>query len=330
MNKIQQAAYSLIQSDAKFLYTLTQIGKHIKSHSNNYITMSLPYIGVFAHGAEQWGRKTGLNVPKFTNEEKEYYNYIRSCHKIFEKNFFDYSNLLRSKLSESDRYFYSIRSLLEKKIGYFNVGTDLCNGEYSGNTILCSMYIPINTLENKNAGPWIKGMSVVAGKLSATYMGNDLQSYLCDRRVDLNHKDYHFYNNSPLKMNNELGFVLFSILCSINYAIEFVDKILIDETPQKFKFAYLQYYYLCNFINELNIQNGVAFNIDTHLYNKELRNCLAHYGLGQFFSESDVIEDDILKGLTLKAFGADYNTTKAELYLILRNLTFQIKNLILK
>ena len=70
------------------------------------------------------------------------------------------------------------------------------------------------------------------------------------------HKDYHFYRNCPLKEKNKLGFLLFSILCSINYTIEFIDKYFVDEIPQKFKFAYLKYYYLCDFVNQINTVNG--------------------------------------------------------------------------
>lgn len=51
------------------------------------------------------------------------------------------------------------------------------------------------------------------------------------------------------------------MLCSINYVIEFIDKYFIEEIPQKFKFAYLQYYYICDFIDELNIENNTSFSI---------------------------------------------------------------------
>ena len=40
--------------------------------------------------------------------------------------------------------------------------------------------------------------------------------------------------------------------------------------PQKYKYAYLQYYYLCDFIDELNIANNTNYYI-----NKTLK--LEHY-----------------------------------------------------
>ena len=99
---------------------------------------------------------------------------------------------------------------------------------------------------------------------------------------------------------------------------------------KKFKFAYLQYYYLCDFIKEMNTQKDTNFYINNCLYDRNFRNCLAHYGLGQYISDIEIISDDILKGLTNKAFGKDYLTTKVELYEILRSLTEQIRQTILK
>ena len=59
--------------------------------------------------------------------------------------------------------------------------------------------------------------------------------------------------------------MLFSVLCSINYTIEFIDKYFVDEIPQKFKFAYLQYYYLCDFVNQINTVNEDEFYINSIL-----------------------------------------------------------------
>ena len=83
-NCIQQAAYDLIQSDARFIYTIVDIHQNAKNIDSNYILMSQPYIGIFTDGAEQWSKKVGLNFPQFSGDEKEYgdtstYNVI-VCH----------------------------------------------------------------------------------------------------------------------------------------------------------------------------------------------------------------------------------------------------------
>ena len=58
LNKIQEKSYSLIQADARFVYTLTKVFKSPNSHKSNYIVMLQPYIGLFADGSEQWGQKS--------------------------------------------------------------------------------------------------------------------------------------------------------------------------------------------------------------------------------------------------------------------------------
>ena len=140
----------MIQSDARFLYTLVDMSQNASNISSNYIMMCQPYIGIFADGAEQWCKKLGLKAPLFNEQEKNYYDALRQSHKLLEKTYSEYANLLMSKLAESDQYFYSNRSLREKVFGYYNVGTDLFNGEYCGNTILGAAYIPMPLLSNQN------------------------------------------------------------------------------------------------------------------------------------------------------------------------------------
>lgn len=329
-NKVQNAAYELIQSDARFLYTLTDMSQNASNINSNYILMCQPYIGIFANGAEQWCKKLGLKAPSFNEREKKYYDSLRQSHKLLEKTYAEYAALLMSKLSESDQYFYSIRRLREKVFGYYNVGTDLFNGEYCGNTIFGAANMPIPLLNNQNVGIKIKDLSIIAGKLAAFFECKAFVPYLYDdKKNTVEYKDFHFFDDCPLKEKNELGVVLFSILCNINYATVFIEKFFSEEIPQKFKFAYLQYYYLCDFVNELRLAKGTNYSIDDSLQNRELRNCLAHYGLGQYLEENDIIEPDILKGLTVKAFNLDYFETKRQLFKHLLNLRDQIQTNIL-
>ena len=329
LNPVQKAAYELIQADARFLYTLTDIQRNAKNISSNYIMMSQPYIGLFTDGAEQWCQKLGLGAPQFTDTEKTYYTALRQSHKLYEMSYSDYLSALMEKFKASDDYFYKNRRLREKLLGYYNVGTDLCNSHFCGNTILCALYTPVDTLNDKEIGPWIRDISVVSGKLAGFFDCQNLPPYNYDDSILVKYEDYHFYKNCPLKKRTELGFLLFSILCSVNYAIKFIDQYFVEEIPQKFKFAYLQYYYLCDFIKELNKINGTSLILDDSLKDRSFRNCLAHYGLGQFLSESDLIASDPLKGLTNKAFNMDYFSAKEKLYSFLQELVDQIKSEIL-
>ncbi len=123
--------------------------------------------------------------------------------------------------------------------------------------------------------------------------------------------------------------MLFSILCSINYATVFIEEFFTEEIPQKFKFAYLQYYYLCDFVNEINLANSTNYTLDNSLQNRELRNSLAHYGLGQYMDEKDINSMDVLKGLTNKALNMEYAEAKHQLFTRLHELRNQIQATIL-
>lgn len=329
LNKVQMAAFELIQSDARFLYTLTDIQQNAKKIRSNYVMMCQPYIGIFVDGAEQWCKKIGFDAPTFNEKEKVYYASLRQGHKLFEKTYREYSKLLLEKFVESDKYFYNIRRLRERVLGYYNVGTDLCNETFCGNTIICALHTPVATLGNKKVGITIKDISVIAGKFAAFFGCKNFPPYQYDDKNNtVKYKDYHFYKDCPLTLKNSLGFILFSILCNINYTTEFVEKYFVEEIPQKFKFAYLQYYYLCDFIKDLNINNDTQFHLNNSLQHREFRNCLAHYGLGQFLTEDDVTFNDKLKGLTEKAFNMDYSTAKECLYSYLNDLTAQITEFI--
>jgi hypothetical protein len=219
--------------------------------------------------------------------------------------------MLIVNLQKSDQHFYSIRSLLEKIKGYYNVGVDYCGEEVCGNTILCNMYLPFENVFSDEIGYIIRDLSVVSGKLVGFILDSNLIPYTYyDKKINIIYKDYHFYKRCPIKLKTDLGFILFSILCSINYATEFIDKIFKEEIPQKIKFAYLQYYYICDFMDELNNANKTNFYINKSLKNRLLRNCFAHYGLGQLMKKSEIDDGDILKGLTQKVFNMDYFTCK--------------------
>ena len=330
LNRIQKAAYELIQSDARFIYSLMHILQNAKNISSNYIMMCQPYIGLFAHGAEQWCKKVGFDKsPRFNEKEKEYYTLLRQNHKLFDMKCDDFAKSLMKEYQISDDYFYRIRGVREKIFGYYNVGTDLCNGKYCGNTLLCAVYSPLLCLEDNEVGPIIRDLSIIAGKLSAFFDCMDFPIYKYDDNSNIvMYRDYHFYKNCPLKIKNELGLVLFSVLCSINYITVFLEKYFTEEIPQKFKFAYLQYYYLCDFINDINNKFNTNFFIDNALTNREFRNCLAHYGLGQFLNEEDIVFDDMLKGLTIKAFGLNYSKSKIQLFDYLSGLEKQITDYI--
>ena len=108
INKVQKAAFELIQSDARFLNTIIDINTNAKNIDSNFLMMCQPYIGIFADGAEQWCRKMGLAAPVFNKKEKTYYSSLRQGHKLFEKSYNDYTKALMHRFYKSDNYFFRI------------------------------------------------------------------------------------------------------------------------------------------------------------------------------------------------------------------------------
>lgn len=328
LTKVQQAAYNLIQSDARFIYTLVDIQQNCKTIDTNFMLMSQPYIGIFADGAEQWSRKVGLNAPQFSDEEKKYYTSLRLSHKLFDLNYLDFMSLITEKLREHDAYFYRIRRFREKIFGYYNVGTDLYKGKYCGNTVLCDMYTPIFKFGDNSVGFHLRNLSVIVGKIASYFECTEFEPYKYNDEIEIHYRDFHFFKQCPLKVKTNFGFILFSILCCVNYVTEFIDSYFVEEIPQKLKFAYLLYYYLCDFVQDLNVHNNTNFVLNSLYKNRNFRNTIAHYGLGQYMDEDEIMEDDLLKGLTYKAFDMDYISLKKEIYKTLKELTMQIESYI--
>lgn len=80
-----------------------------------------------------------------------------------------------------------------------------------------------------------------------------------------------------------------------------------------------------SFPAEMNELLNTKLELNSSLKNRNIRNCLAHYGLGQFMKETDIDKEDILKGITVKAFNMEYYHCKELLYYYLNKLAIQIK-----
>jgi len=329
LNPVQNAALDLIRSDAGLIHSLVTLSTHATLETN-FIMMSQPYIGLFADGAEQWCRKVGVGAPTFHGLEKEYYTKMRLSHKMFEMNYPELVSLLMTQLNRDDQYYQLKAGMAGRILGYRNVGVDLYDNEFCGNTVLCNAYNPLDLLTNPSSGEEVKNMSIIVGRIAAFLGCVSFKPYrFRNEMFKARTKDYHFFEDCPLKIKTDWGFVLFSVLCSINYVIVFLENLFVDEIPQKFKYAYLQYYYLCGLIKSPELSKAVHLEMDVSMRNKDFRNCLSHYGLGQYMKDEDIIDNDLLKGLTQRSFSMGYYEAKETIYKTLIGLTTQIKEIIL-
>ena len=331
LNKVQQLAFSLIQSDAIFINSMLKIDFEAKNLKNNYICMLFPYLGIFAYGSELWGQKVGIATPVFNSQEKKYYTELRQAHKIFALSYNEFRVKMNRKLNESDLYFKNNKSLLSKIMGlYYNVGIDVFEKKCYGNTVLIGLYIPSYKIGENTE--YIRDLSIVMGKLAKSYMPqNKSNIYKYNKNLTTKSIDINFFESKMFFDNSIDNLCCFSVLCAINFIVYFIENIFEEEIPQKLKYSYLLYFYLCRFVENINNEIGSNYIIDDTLCNQSFRNCIAHYGLGQVMKDDDIISGDLLGGLTNKIFNMNYYEVKDFICQELKKLGKQIEeNIFLK
>lgn len=323
-NKIQKAAVSLIQSDLKFLYTV--INK-INNNESNYILVLQPYMGVIIDGVEDWIKsfnntsKVKLDIPIFSPSEQQYYEKMRNSIKMWNKDYSEVYKLLEDAYKESDVYFSGLCKPIAKLLKLYDIyGVDRINGIFCGNTILCFLYNPTYSFSGNRE--YIETMAEIGGKYVALF--NATTEYSVDVSMKFDTKDYGGFQKSPVENEFSDKFVLFSILCQINFLIYGVDRWVCEEIPTKLRFLYLLYYSLLKIIPQINERMNSAFEISDEWNSDKFRNAMAHYKLGIALKNEELIMDDILFGLTQKYFGASYYIIKKDIATELEKLSQQI------
>lgn len=330
LNKVQQAAICLMQCDLKFLYT---IFIHRECIPPNYYVALMPYMGLIIDGVEDWikvynnSSKVKLEAPVFTAPQQAYYEEMRKSIKLYEKGA-DYLNqLLQTKYQESDRYFSSVCKPLAKHLNLYDIyGVFSCNEVPCDNTILDQCFSPYFQFGNPD-GQRIQSMAEVAGKYVAIF--NAIESYSINENYFFSTKDYGGFVKSPLGRSYNVRFMLFSIMCQINFVVKAVNDLVKDETPTKLRFSYLLYYYLCNIISSVNDLCKTSLVIDNKYCSEEFRNSMAHYKLGVALREAE-LKDDSIFGLSQKILNVEYLVLRRAIIDELTQLSRQIDEIITK
>ncbi len=328
-NKQQKATVSLIKNDLRFIYTILKNKEIIKS---NFFCMLFPFIGTIIDGAEDWieafnnSHKVKLDVPIFLEEERYFYEVLRSSIKMWDKSYCEVRQLLSDKYIESDKYFSNLCKPIAKTLKLYDIyGVDIANNKYCGNTILCSCYTPYYRFGQEN-GEQIKRLAVIGGKYISIFEATN--AYTVDTTMKFSFIDYGELKKSPVGNQFSDRFVLFSLLCQINFMLICIDGFVLEECPTKLRFAYLQYYYMSQMLDELNKKLGTRFTIDDKYVSKPFRNAMAHYKIGVSLKPDEIIEKDLFFGLTQKYFGCDYFYLKKGIYSELQLFANQITDYI--
>lgn len=328
LTSTEQIALKLIKTDLLFVYTLTLKNKEKKINPTYFVSLS-PYLGVVTSGIEQWSKKVGETkefISKFNSQEKDYYEKLRGNVKLSNYDFKEYLDVLEIKYNEADDYFANACKPIAKLLNLYDIfGCFLINDQYCDNTILDSIYTPYHSYESGNED-YIINMSSFLGKLCAEYGVVNTQSLNLKDNMKNETKDYGGLITSPVKSRNFTDkFALFSILCSINFVIYGINEYIIDEVTTKFRFVYLQYYYISFLLTDINNHFQTNFIIDKSMVNENIRNSMAHYGLGSVLKPDEIDIHDEFGGLTQKFLNLNWIDTKNHIVLSLKDLSEQLK-----
>ncbi len=331
LNRQQTIAVSLIQNDMRFLYTLI---KEAKSWDYNYIMSAMPFIGVIVDGAEDWMKayknSTGDDswTVNFTEEEQKYYEELRGVIKIWGEDYESVYSLLNQKYIESDKYFSNCCKRIAKWLKWYDIfGTLNIDGEYCGNTILYSCYIPqYEYKSSEDKKEYIIKMSDVAGKYIVLF--NAMQEYKTATGKEFKNFDYGGFVKSPVGNKFSEKFVLFSLLCQLQFVLVGVEELILEECSTKLRIEYLQYYYTAKFIKEFNENSKVKLQFDDKWFLDDFRNAMAHYKVGVALKSDEIVYNDLLYGFTQKFFDCDYLTLKKEVIANLNLVANQIKTML--
>lgn len=326
LTNTQKIALNLIIEDLRFVYSLL-----IADKNTEYISISLqPYLGLIADGIEQWcGKVKSINnyTLKFTKEEKAYYTEMRNNIKIWNNDFYTLNNKLHKVYIENDKHFSSLCKPCAKFLHLYDIyGCFIINGFYCDNTILDCIFTPFFKFDIMD-GEYIKSMSTFLGKLISSFGANELPPLSLNNNIEFDNEDYCGFIKSPTGHNKyHKSFVLFSLLCMINFLILCIDKYVLEESPTKLRFLYIQYFYIVHIIQEINTNFNSNFKINDTWYCEKMRNCMAHYGLGNVLNQNEVNINDEFGGLTYKLFNCNWIELKSNILIELKNLAEQLQN----
>ena len=322
----QKVAITLIRNDLRFVYTILCNRDQIKS---NYISFSMPLLGTIMDGAEDWVKafnnssKNKLSIPTFSPEEKTYYEEMRNAIKLWDNSYDEVYEGLKRTYQASDAFFAGLCKPIARVLRVYDIfGVDLVDGEFCGNTILGSYCMPQYQFGVKD-GEKRKKYAEIMGAYAVRF--GALKQYSVNRDFSFYYKDYGGFVKSPVGNEFSDRFVLFSMLCQIQFVIWCVEKYITEECTTKLRFLYLQYYYLCGIIPEINEKLLTHFSMDTSFVSSIFRNAMAHYKIGVALKTNEIVYTDPFFGLTQKYFNCDYQTTKTFVLDNLAALAVQIK-----
>lgn len=326
LNTLQKISIKLIQNDFRYIFTVV---KNYPNIGGNYFVALFPYFGLITDGAEDWlkafnnSSKQKINAPLFNQEQQNFFEKMRESIKLWDNDYDTVFTELEEKYFESDLYFSTVCKPIAKALRLYDIfGAYVANNKYCGNTILSACYVPYYKIGDDN-GEVIRRMSEMTGYYTVIFNATSCYKTNSTFSFDRDH-DYGGFVNSPIGNDFSDRFVLFSILCQINFILECVEGFIAEEISTKLRMAYLLYFYLLKIIPQINEKLNTSFYIHSKWSSQMFRNAMAHYKMGIALKEYEIVFDDLFFGLTQKYLNADYYTVKNDIIDCLGKLANQI------
>ena len=302
-NPVEKASLYLMREDLRYVYTLHVNLEQIKP---NYYVSSLPYLGLILDGVEEWikryfNRYFGhYNSFVLNDEEKQYISKVRSSIKFWNNSFASIYNELEKSYVESYNYFTSLSNPVYRLFKLYTIfGVDYANNSPIGNTLINKCFIPDFSFGGNNAY-LINKIGTALGNYTNLFIAD--KSFTVDKQILFVSKDYGGIFKHPIGNEFNNRFVLFSLLCQLQFITIGIDRYIMKFHSTQLRFSYILYYYVCKILPEINVNLNTDFKIDKSFYSDKYRNAMAHYGLGVELEEEDLNSSDHFWGLTQKYF----------------------------
>lgn len=269
-----------------------------------------PYICLVTNEAYDWCLRDNRTLSKFCS--KNTLEKIRAKGKLFSNDkFLSYKEQVRkfeNIILIEHKYFKSLTTSFWPDFLINDVGTYKDGNHYIGNTI---QYVyDFNDFATKDKSIYESGQAI---KNFTTEIGATLQeiitlltgksyqiksSNLCSDKYD--HVDFNFART--FKQIDEL--IIFSLRCRINFLLFSFKKQCPQNSMLYLRMIYLTFYSLKSDLDNLKICYNAIFD---DYYEKNFRNCMAHYSLYKKIDESDIMSEVVGYGLIEKYFNMGYN-----------------------
>ncbi|MBU3171141.1 hypothetical protein [Clostridium estertheticum] len=314
MNAVQNVAKTIIIDECKELIHVINI---IPKNSAAMLSLGLiPYIALVVNESLKWCENCKVVIPKLSDEQNYIIKRLRVKCKFYTGDN-KYSLIEQRKRLEEvvmiEKHYFENQSWLAKQLYKYGIikdaGTYLWDGIYIGNTILYSDYFePFRNIQKNiyESSHEIYNFSVTIGKtLQSIIAILDGNLYECkNEHIHLKEpksKDY-FLNNCFFYSGDIDKMMLFNILCSINFIINYLSNLLTNASTLLFRIKYLTLYHVTEDLKQLDFTE-IADNV---LFKRDFRNVMAHYGLFKVLSKNKIIDSAKMFGLIESNFDMSF------------------------